>query len=73
MRPVLRPQEPYQYVQRADVDGTCPECGGNEIKAYPVLSEGGWWKVKKCQHCLNSLERKRWGLFGSMTTLTETL
>jgi hypothetical protein len=74
MKPVLRPNEPYLYVDKKSVTGKlCPECSSRNIKSYSVLSEGGWWYVKKCQDCLTSLEREREGLFGSMSTLTESL
>ena len=73
MRPVLRPQESELFVEKVPVSGQCPECGSSNIKAYPVLSEGGWWKVQKCQDCLCSVERERWGLFGSMTSLTDSM
>lgn len=54
-----RPQEKILYVQKTHVpDVTCPECGGKNIKEYPVLSDGGWFTVAKCQDCLCSLERK---------------
>ncbi|MGC4250210.1 MAG: hypothetical protein QM605_01760 [Sphingobium sp.] len=45
-------------VTRASVEGTCPECAGTDIRTYPVLSEGGWMKVVKCQSCLASLSRE---------------
>lgn len=70
---MLRPQESFVYVEKEKVNANCPECGSKNIKEYPVLSEGGWWEVKKCQDCFCSLDRKRWGLFGSMTTLSESL
>ncbi|WP_413300989.1 hypothetical protein AA0X95_20155 [Bacillus sp. 1P10SD] len=73
MQPVLRPKEPYVYVEKKSVNGECPECKSTDIKAYPVLSEGGWWKVEKCQSCLCSIKREKWGLFGSIKTLTESI
>ncbi|HEY7380910.1 MAG TPA: hypothetical protein VH572_06845 [Gaiella sp.] len=59
-----RPEEEYLAVERAPVAGTCPECGGGNLAEYPVLGEGGWWNVRKCQDCLASLERERGPLFG---------
>ncbi|ETI69003.1 hypothetical protein [Neobacillus vireti] len=74
MKPVLRPNESYINADKKLVTGeACPECRSINIKVYSVLSEGGWLKVKKCQNCLTSLERERAGLFGSMSTLTDTL
>lgn len=52
-----RPDTPTVTVVRADVDGTCPECGAAALKAYQVLSEGGWFNVVKCQACLASVAR----------------
>ncbi len=51
-------------VERTPVDGACPECRQTGLHAYPVLSEGGWFEVVKCQHCLCSVSRKRWHLLG---------
>ncbi len=68
-----RPEEPYLYVERIDVEGTCPECGSEDLKTYPVLSEGGWWQVTKCQSCLCSLEREPGGRLGSITLLSDAL
>jgi transposase-like protein len=68
-----RPEEPYLYVEKEDVEGSCPECGSENLKRYPVLSEGGWWLVVKCQDCLYSLERERAGRMGSITLLSDSL
>jgi len=74
MKPVLRPNEPYLFVDKVAVEkDSCPECKSSNIKTYSVLSEGGWWNVKKCQDCLTSLDRQPAGLFGSMSTLTDSL
>jgi hypothetical protein len=59
-----RPDQPHLSVERAPVEGTCPECGSGNLADYPVLSEGGWWNVRKCQDCLASLQRERGPLFG---------
>ena len=68
-----RPEERFLHVERESVDGTCPECGSEDLKRYPVLSEGGWWNVVKCQSCLGSVERERGGRMGSITLLSDTL
>jgi hypothetical protein len=68
-----RPTELRLQVEREPVPGTCPECGAEALRAYPVLSENGWWKVVKCQRCLFSVSRERGGLLGSMTLLTDDL
>jgi hypothetical protein len=64
-----RPSEPYLHAERRPVDGTCPECGAAELAEYRVLSEGGWWDVRKCQRCLHSVSRERGPLFGSYVPL----
>ena len=43
--------------ERRPVDGKCEECGAETLAEYRVLSEGGWWDVRKCQTCLASLSR----------------
>ena len=68
-----RPEELYLSVDRIAVEGSCPECGSDDLKRYPVLSEGGWWQVTKCQDCLFSLEREPGGRLGSITLLSDAL
>ncbi|RAQ94470.1 hypothetical protein [Thermogemmatispora tikiterensis] len=68
-----RSSEPFLFVHKEPVQGQCPECGSYNLRRYPVLSEGGWWLVTKCQDCLFSLERERWGRLGSIQLLSETL
>jgi hypothetical protein len=68
-----RSEEPYLYVSREPVDGDCPKCGQSDLKRYPVLSEGGWWDVVKCQHCLHSVSRERGPRLGSIEILSDTL
>jgi len=64
-----RPTETHLHVERRAVDGACPECGAAELAEYRVLSEGGWWDVRKCQRCLCSVARDRAPLFGAYTPL----
>lgn len=59
-----RPQEKTLSVEREPVDGTCPECGSSTLQRYPVLSEGGWYDVVKCQDCLHCVEREKGPLLG---------
>jgi vanillate/4-hydroxybenzoate decarboxylase subunit D len=73
MRPFVRPTEPFLAVPRTRVDGACPECGRGELARYPVLSEGGWWEVTKCQECLARVEATRANRLGSLSLLTEDL
>jgi hypothetical protein len=64
-----RPQQERLHVERVPAAGTCRQCGGTEIAAYRVLSEGGWWDVEKCQSCYTSLRRTRAPLLGSFTPM----
>ena len=64
-----RPREAVLDAPRNPVEGTCPECGCEELASYRVLSEGGWWNVTKCQDCLASVSRKPAALFGSYKPL----
>ena len=64
-----RPSERHLHVERAPVAGACPECGAEALAAYPVLSEGGWWNVVKCQRCLCSVSREPGPAYGSYTPL----
>jgi vanillate/4-hydroxybenzoate decarboxylase subunit D len=59
-----RPDEHFLHVERRRVEGVCPECGASDLAEYPVLSEGGWWDVRKCQSCLASVSRQPGPLFG---------
>jgi vanillate/4-hydroxybenzoate decarboxylase subunit D len=51
-------------VDRQPVAGSCPRCDAEALRAYPVLSEGGWFRVTKCAVCLHSVSRERWTLLG---------
>lgn len=73
MPPYPRSQQQYLSVERTPVNGKCSECGGMDIQQYPVVAEGGWWKVTKCQGCLRSLARERIGRLGSITLLSDLL
>lgn len=64
-----RPQEPHLAARREPVQGTCPECGAAQLADYRVLSEGGWWRVRKCQACLHSVSREPAPPFGSYRPL----
>jgi hypothetical protein len=56
--------QPPQAIERAVVSGRCPECAASELRRYPVLSEGGWFVVVKCQACLGSVSREPWTRLG---------
>ena len=68
-----RPQEATPVQQREAVDGACEECGAEALKRYPVLSEGGWFMVVKCQSCLHSQTREKWTRLGHVTLLTDSI
>ena len=68
-----RPKDRHLFVERVPIDGACPECGEEKLASYPVLSDGGWWDVKKCQGCLASVERVPGPRFGSFTPLADML
>jgi hypothetical protein len=68
-----RPQALTLTVEREDVPGECRECGTAALKRYPVLSEGGWFMVVKCQSCLCSASRDRWHRLGPLSLLVDTL
>jgi hypothetical protein len=51
-------------VERTPVAGRCHECGAEDLKQYPVLANGGWFMVVKCQACLASVSRKPWNRLG---------
>jgi uncharacterized Zn finger protein len=68
-----RPQELFVSVERAPVAGNCPECGAEALARYPVISEGGWELVTKCQQCLCSVEREPWKRLGPVTLLSDGL
>ena len=58
---------PTRTVVRESVGGTCPECRGTELQRYPVVSDGGWFMVVKCQGCLHSVSREPWRRLGTVT------
>jgi vanillate/4-hydroxybenzoate decarboxylase subunit D len=51
-------QERFVAVEREPVEGACSDCGEERLMRYPVLSEGGWYEVVKCQSCLHSESRE---------------
>jgi transposase-like protein len=60
-------------VAKEKVEGSCPECGAESLARYPVLSEGGWFQVVKCQNCLHSVSRERWSRLGDIALLSDSL
>ncbi|HLH70017.1 MAG TPA: hypothetical protein VKY90_13585 [Candidatus Dormibacteraeota bacterium] len=68
-----RPAELTLSVEREPVAGACPGCGAERLRRYPVLSEGGWFQVVKCQECLRSVSREPWSRLGPITLLVDGL
>lgn len=64
-----RPTERHLHVERRVIEGSCPACGAQELAAYRVLSDGGFFNAVKCQRCLHSLEREPAPPFGSYEPL----
>lgn len=68
-----RPREAAPVQTREPVDGACDACGTDALMRYPVLSEGGWFIVVKCQACLHSQQREKWRRLGPVTLLTDSI
>jgi transcription elongation factor Elf1 len=60
-------------LDRQLVAGSCPRCGREDLRSYPVNSEGGWFQVVKCQNCLLSITRERWLRLGPIQLLSDLL
>jgi hypothetical protein len=61
------------HLDRQPAEGACPRCGAEELRSYPVNSEGGWFQVVKCQRCLFSVSRERWTRLGPIQLLSDSL
>lgn len=68
----MRPSTATVTVERLAVAGNCSACGAAELAAYPVLSEGGWFQVVKCQACLTSMSREA-DLVGPVELLSRSI
>jgi vanillate/4-hydroxybenzoate decarboxylase subunit D len=64
---------PPLVLEREPVEGSCPRCGAEELRSYPVNSEGGWFNVVKCQNCLLSVSRERGPRLGPIQLLSDLL
>ncbi|HVU72871.1 MAG TPA: hypothetical protein VHE83_07905 [Mycobacteriales bacterium] len=60
-------------MERELVAGRCTACGQERLERYPVLSEGGWFLVVKCQACLASERRDRWNRLGHVVRMEDLL
>lgn len=61
------------FLEREPVDESCPRCGSDDVRSYPVNSEGGWFDVVKCQQCLRSIRREPGPPLGPIQLLTDLL
>lgn len=68
-----RPSDPNPVQKRESVEGQCDACNASALMRYPVLSEGGWYMVVKCQSCLHSRSREKWTRLGYVSLLTDKL
>lgn len=68
-----RPRDPAPVQAREPVAGACDACGAEALMRYPVLSEGGWHIVVKCQQCLHSQHREKWTRLGWVTLMTDAI
>ena len=66
-----RPSELTLSVTRVAVDGSCPRCAAATLQSYEVLSEGGWFDVVKCAHCLHSVKRDKGPRLGPIELLSD--
>ncbi len=68
-----RPDELFPVQEKEPVEGACAECGAEQLLRYPVLSEGGWFMVVKCQSCLHSQSREKWNRLGHIELATDAI
>jgi hypothetical protein len=61
------------HLDREPAAGRCPTCGAEELRSYPVNSEGGWFDVVKCQNCLHSVSRQPGPRLGAVRLLSDQL
>lgn len=53
-----RPEERYLTVEKRPSSGTCPECGGEDIRRYAAFTARGPRFVHKCQACFALLREE---------------
>ena len=68
-----RPEQKTLAVERQPAEGTCPECGGDTLERYPVLSAGGWFDGVKGQEGLGSVQRVKGPLLGPVQVWSSLL
>lgn len=55
-----RPEQARPEVERVPVAGvTCPQCGSDDVRRYPIASHQGPRMATKCQACLHALTVER--------------
>jgi hypothetical protein len=69
----VRPPTSTVDAKLTSLPGNCSGCGAEDLAAYRVLSEGGWWDVIKCRQCLISLERRPGPLLGALSEAIDSL
>ena len=68
-----RPSDPTISLVRERVDVGCPECGGSDVRRYPIANHMGPRIVTKCQDCMHIVELRKptpeeaWPPFRSVT------
>ena len=74
---IVQPREPVteQDLRDAGIDLAIdfPSHALDDLRKYPVLSEGGWFIVIKNQKTLESLSRRPWRLLGPIALLSDGL
>lgn len=56
------PAEEQVFLDRPLVEGaTCPSCGSDDVRRYPIANEHGARIATKCQECLTTLKIERPG------------
>ena len=53
------PSESNLVLERVQVEGACPECGGHDIRQYPIANYLGPRIVTKCQDCMGVVEMRK--------------
>ena len=56
-----------------DVEGACVGHRIEDLRRYPVLSEGGWFLVIRNQSTLEEIHRCPWRLLGPVQLMSQLL
>ena len=74
--PIVQAREPVtpEDLAALSIDlANFPDVRIDDLRRYPVLSEGGWFIVIKDQRTLATISRKPWRLLGPIRLLSEGL